>query len=573
MAFTRKNVAAAVAGTLSLAMLTGCPAQAPTGTSPSTPASAAPSAPTSAAPTTATSAAPSAQPSGTASGAPASVAPSVAVSAPPASGKTVIVGGTIYNEKDATVDGATVTVKSLDASVPYSATVQSVSGSYVVNNVPEGANVEVVVTKDGWTSRRRVQSFQQSATGQRNLLNFGGPEVSGDATGESYFISDYPEISATSPAHDQKSVDGTKLVYKVTLSEALDADSRDAFEKDFVIFPVNEAAGSLADSEKTDIEKNEKANTETGVIASNNVPSYDITDDFTYTLRLNNQFLNSTTNKMRASWNAAGTEVTFTFDGNLKTDDATSAEYQAALFNIAAENIEDASGNALGTDAGTFGLPDAKELIQDTFADPDLAGGSWSTTHKSAISFELKRDETDPKLKSVDTFESDDDLRIQLEFTEPMAAYAGNNKGSFGAGVFALTNYSFMLGEDSGDLDAEELDGIADIAGENTTSINDVAFNGTSSPAIPAATSEFVFDYTVPTAFATQTTLEKNTTASICIEVDPEAPTFVNIWVRDGAYLINDRRQIKARVAGVADPAGNAISGTDADKNLISASI
>ncbi|MEB3223043.1 MAG: carboxypeptidase-like regulatory domain-containing protein, partial [Candidatus Sericytochromatia bacterium] len=233
MAFTRKNVAAAVAGTLSLAMLTGCPAP----NAPSTGSSAAPSAAPSAATSAAPSAAASAAPSAAASGAPASdapsAAPSVAVSAPPPSGKTVIVSGTVRNEKGATVDGATVTVKSLNPSITYSATAQTTDGSYVVNNVPEGVNVEVVVTKDGYTTRRRVQSFQQSATGQKNLLNFGAQTGAQGEDGGAYFISDYPEIAMTTPEHDAKGVDGTKLSFKVVLSEAIDEDSRDAFEKNF----------------------------------------------------------------------------------------------------------------------------------------------------------------------------------------------------------------------------------------------------------------------------------------------------------------------------------------------------
>jgi hypothetical protein len=572
MAFTRKNVAAAVAGTLSLAMLTGCPAQTPTGTNPSAaPSAGAPSV----APTTGTSAAPSttpsAQPSGTGSAAP-SAAPTVAVSAPPASGKVVIVSGTVRNEKGATVDGATVTVKSLDASVPYTATVQTTDGSYVVNNVPEGANVEVVVTKDGFTSRRRVQSFQQSATGTKNILNFGVQTGAQDTDGAAYFISDYPEIASTTPAHDDKGVDPTKLSFKVVLSEAIDEDSRDAFEKNFHIFPANDAAVE-APANGVDIEVTEKA-VASGLIDAQALAAtneYNIETGFPYTLREGNTFLGSSTNKVKASWNAAGTEVTYTFDGNLKTDKDDAAEYQAALFRRTDEKIEDAKGNLLGTnDKGDFLLPNDKDLIQNVFKDPDLAGDNWAKTHKSAVSFELKTDETDPKLTGVELVEDDKDLRIELTFSEPMAAYKGSGDAYVdSASVFKLSNYSFIVGKTSGDISGEELEGITDTAANNGA--DDMYFDGSALPAV-IEENEFVFD--VAGGFGvTGKDLDAAPTASLTVEVEPDSPSIVNIWLRDAADLFTDYRAIKARVAGVEDPAGNAIKSTDADKNLASASI
>ncbi|MEB3328245.1 MAG: carboxypeptidase regulatory-like domain-containing protein [Candidatus Sericytochromatia bacterium] len=547
MAFTRKNVAAAVAGTLSLAMLTGCPATAPTGTTPSAAPSGTASEAPSAAPTTGTSAAPSAAPSGGASDAP-SAAPSVAVSAPPASGKTLIVSGTVRNEKGATVDAATVTVTSLDASVPYTATVQTTDGSYVVNNVPEGANVEVIVTKDGFTSRRRVQSFQQSATGQKNILNFGVQTGAADTDGAAYFISDYPEIASTTPEHDDKGVDPTKLSFKVVLSEAIDEDSRDAFEKNFHIFPANtEAGGSTA----ADIEGQEVA----GAITATSTAS------LAYFLREGNTFLGSSTNKVKASWNAAGTEVTYTFDGNLQTDDNEAAEYQAALFAVTSDKIEDAKGNMLGTNAaGNFAMPTTNELIYNSFKDPDLAGDDWAETHKSAITFELKTDETDPKLTGVEVVEDDQDLRIELTFSEPMAAYAGSGQANISETVFDLSNYSFMLGEKSGDLNNEDLEG------------NGVTESLPYSFTTADAKAEFSFAATGPD-FATNGDLDANAVASVAIEVEPDAPSQVNIWIRNGANLFDGFRSIKARVEGVTDPAGNNITATDADNNLVSATI
>ena len=130
----------------------------------------------------------------------------------------------MYDEEGATVDGALITVKSLDSSVPYTATATTSQGSWVVNNVPEGANVEVVASKDGYTTRRRTSSFQKSATGTKNTVNFGAAggnaaTDSADAIGEAYYISDYPEIASTEPAPDPTGLDNQKLTFNVRVSQ------------------------------------------------------------------------------------------------------------------------------------------------------------------------------------------------------------------------------------------------------------------------------------------------------------------------------------------------------------------
>jgi hypothetical protein len=592
MAFTRKNVAAAVAGTLSLAMLTGCPAPAPTGTSPSAPTSAAPSAPTSAAPTTATSAAPSAQPSGTASGAPASAAPSsVPVSAPPASGKTVIVSGNIYNEKGATVDGATITVKSLDVSVPYTATVTSVQGSYVVNNVPEGANVEIVATKDGWTSRKRVGSFQQAATGKKNIQNFGGATLAAnpdDPDGGAYFISDYPEIVTTSPADEDLGVDGAKTAFKVSFSEALDEDSRDAFEAAFHIVPANDTAGNNGPVDLSDLNDDNGGNNPSTFGAT----YADVIGGQRYTLGENDTFLGSSKNKFVPSWNAANTEVTFTFDGSLRTGENTAGKYNALLISGGADDmIEDAKGNQLGTDdAGSLTeYPGTGEYINNAFKDKDLAvqedtqntsfGTRWQQTHKSAIMFEVKKDTTDPKLTGIAVVKDNQDLRLELTFSEPMAAYNGNGEGTFGDGYQTLTNYTFMLGINRGDLSSDELDGeVTDFLDVETNpgGAKDANLNA----AAVAAKEEFQLRAT--NVFDSESEFDAVATREIAIEVEPDSPNLINIWLKGRANLFEANladngvaryREIKARVEGVEDPAGNQISESDADKNLVTTSL
>jgi hypothetical protein len=597
MALNRTHLATAFAGTLSLVALTGCPGVAPTGTNPS----AAPSAPASAAASATPGAAASATPAASGSlapGAATSAPPSVAISAPPpGAGNVVVVSGMVYDEKNATVDGATVTFRSLDKSVPYEATVQTTAGSYVLNNVPEGANVEAIVTKAGWTARRRVQSFQKRATGEKNSLNFGYAATSlvhqddyrllvAETTlpdGAAYFISDYPEIASTMPEHDAKGLDPSKLAIKVALSEALDEDSRDAFEDAFHIVPANaQAAANFVDVEGLETSANSGQGDGADAVAPGN---------FSYTLNEGNTFLGSSRNRVKAMWNAAGTEVVYTFEGgNLMTGDSDPAEYQAILF-AGGEKIEDADGNPLGTDqtgdCNTNSSPG--QLLFNVFKDTELTitpllgyrlnhlgpNSNWAQTHKTAVSFEFREDEVDPKLTGVDLVEDEDDVRIQLTFSEPMAAYNGSGLGTVSPSIYYLRNYSFMLGAKAGDLDGESLDG--GIQYNSATDLDGGTPDFTAEQEFSFVADESIGAYEdgagSPTLAGVGKDLDGAQGATVAIEVDPDAPTNVNIWIRNGRTMFEGFRTIKARVEGVSDPAGNSITGTDADRNLVGATI
>jgi hypothetical protein len=576
MELNRTHVAAAFAGTLSLVALTGCPGVTPTGTNPSAAPSAAAPAAASATPGAATPATPAASGS-LAPGAATSAAPSVAISAPPASGNAVVVSGIVYDEKGATVDAASVTLKSLDTGVPYMATVQTTAGSFVLNNVPEGANVEVSVTKAGWTTRRRVQSFQQKATGERNTLNFGVPRSThGTAVpdGAAYFISNYPEVAATTPEHDAKGLDPSKLAIKVTLSEALDEDSRDAFEEAFHVVPSNTlAAGGPDFRDVAGLETTQNAGSSdgaTGITKGN----------FAYTVREGDSFLGSSSNRVKATWNADGSEVVYSFEGgNLLTGDSDAAVYQAVLFAGGAK-IDDADGNQLGTDDnGAFAWP-TSGLICNAFKDIDLTlsptgGWIWGQTHQTAISFDFKEDEVDPRLTGVDVIEDDEDVRLALTFSEPLAAYNGTTQGTVNTSVYHLANYSFKVGAKAGDLDNESLDGgiLYDAAKDLDGVLPTLTARQEFSFVADASIGAYEAGAGSPNLDGVGKDLRSNQGATVAIEVDPDAPKTVNIWIRNGRSMFESFRVIKARVEGVKDPAGNAIRQTDADRSLAGATI
>ena len=603
MAFTRTQMVAAVAGTLSLAVLTGCPAS-PAGTgTPSTAPSASstmPStAPSTAAPTTAptvapsaaasSSAAPSAAPSGTGSAAPT---PAASASAPPPSGKVVIVSGNVYDEDGASVDGSLVTVKSLDASVPYTATATTSQGSWVVNNVPEGANVEVIATKGGWTSRRRVGSFQQLATGKKNLVNFGAAGgKSGtnddDPTGEAYFISDYPEIVSTDPMTDATGVDNQKLSFKLRLSEAMDEDSRDTLTQSLTILPANTEANGTALATTKDLETLEDDDEADGVggIAL---------ADYAYKIEEGSTFLGNSDRDVTATWNAEGTELTFSFDATLLADDNDEAKYQAVLVSqgtAADDQIEDEDGNQLGTnnDGSLKAYPAKDSLISNAFKESDLSAddtvttkigeANWASTHDSAANWEIKRDEVDPKLTAVDVSKDvDGDFRIELTFSEGMAAFNGTSSGA--ADLTDLrdleNNFRFALGDKVGDTEDINLSDKPTLA---TNRKIDARAGGTHTTAgsFGDDDTELEDDFTFLNASvnAVAANIDAVATAGeILVEVDDNNPNTVFVWIKDRANLFaNKASEIKAYVDSVSDPAGNAISDNDAEKNQVRGTI
>jgi hypothetical protein len=503
MAFSRKSMVASVAGSLSLAMLTGCPAPNPVtpSVSPSAPASTPASTTTNPSPSTSasTGTTPSATPSSgtsspgaTGSATPSSTAPTA--SAPPPSTKTTIVSGTVYDETAATVDGAVVKVTSLDQSVPYSASTTTNQGSWVVNSVPEGANVEIVVTKDGWTSRRRVGSFQTNAN-QKNTVDFGGTGAttgSGtDTSGIAYFISKYPEITAVDPGYDANNVDNSTISYKLTLSEPLDSTNQNRFAAAIRLFPANQYsaqdnAASATEREKwyaTDLKDKRLAKSlatadepkelerfvdpagtypaknaaVTVAVTGKSVPegagpnkiapnTADLsTFPWDYTIKSDSTFLEDANTKAQVTWDATGQVATLTFNAPLQSDRTNQARYQVGLVQTSdsGERIVDKDNNQLGLGANgsTTSYEDKGKLIHATVKDPDLSlsddyKGSgqlrWIGTHWDAARFAVKVDAVDPHLVSVSYSKLSTSSRFELTFDKVMAAYNGRKGGHVG---------------------------------------------------------------------------------------------------------------------------------------------
>lgn len=552
MAFSRNSLAAAVAGTLSLAVLTGCPAPtAPTGTPSPTPTTGTPGA--SAAPTTT----PGASAAPTTPG--ASVAPSTTPSATPLQPTTL--RGKVYDLEGATVStGAKVTVKSLNPSSPFESTVDVISGSYVVNNVPAGVQLEISAGRDGWTKRTRVETLLPLASTQPNIVNFGSTTTgtSEDPEGDAYFISKYPEIMSTMPADDAENVDPTKLTYVLTLSEPLDATNQRRFANAIRVFPANQYASPAAAA--TDLED------------SGNVTAVvDGTSGYPYAVEEGTLFLDDDDTRATVTWDAAGQVATLTFNAPLISNETEAAKYQVGLVNESASTtdnkIQDKENNQLGTnEAGSLeSYPATGNLILNTFKEVDLslAGAStettgtsgtiasardyrWAVTHENVSTFEVAEDNTDPQLTAVSVSEVGTDTRIQLTFSEPMAAFNGTTAGYARGTVLDVANYTFAVGETAADLDDVTLDGDVNTTTVFSTPIGDAP-----------AEREVEFRFGANSA-PTPTT----------VEVSSDDPRIVRLVFNTTTLFATNVSAVKARAEAVQDPAGNAITETQADTQV-----
>lgn len=544
MAFSRKSTLAAVAGSLSLAMLTGCPA-APTTPSPSPTATAAPSSPS-----------PTATPGTGESPAPG-VTPSVTPSESPLENTTI--RGTVFDLDGARVDAAKVTVKSLNPSNPFDSTVDVINGTYVVNSVPAGVQLEVTATKDGWTTRSRVETLLPlTASDETNIVNFGGSS-NDDSEGRSYFISKYPEIMAVEPAEDATGVDPSSLTVKLTLSEALDTTNQRRFEDAIRVVPGNSFASLSTFATSTVPNLEDTATTASGL------------DDFAYAIAENSTFLGDDDTRATVEWTEEGKVATLTFNAPLLSAEDDAAKYQIVMVAPGAV-IEDADGNDFGVYNGSFGgyaSAPSGTILGGTFKEADLAvpSGStgvaaWLASHSVASTFEVAEDETTPTLTGVSVTELTGSTRITFTFSEPIAAYAGGGDAAFGVdwmglGTVAagstdvLDNFTFAVAENAADLDDVELDGDSPTA---ETLGGDLIGNS-------SAEREREF-YFVPGG-----------TATLGFEVNPDDAKQLRLVISDATVFGNEVNAIKARVEGVEDPAGNAITDTQADANVVSGSI
>lgn len=552
-AFTR-CVIPAIALTIGLAACTPTSTTPPVA-SPSPVPSFEASAPASA--TAGPSANPSQAPVSTApTGAPSAAASVSEVTSPAPAGATGILRGSVYDEEtDLVPDGTTVTVKSLDESLPYGGTTTTGGGNYVVNGVPLNTQLSISVTRPGWTTRTQIGVVRpyDPRIENPNVFNFGGRVTQADRRGISFFISSYPEIAHVTPTDDDRSQPNDKLRFTLTLSEPLDVENRRRLASAFTIVPNNEEAIE-EDTGFPDV-----------VATSTELEGLRLDDpeDPVYAYRQNSSFLNGAKVSSFA-WDAAGLTATFTLDAPIKTDQEEEAEYAFVLVQRSEQAIVDGEKLPLGmNEEGGFGSTSTGDIIYNAIAEPsvnlntgfDDAEERWADTHLTFTRFTVEEDTTAPTITDVvarrdytdDSGTATD--RIEITFSEPMIAYPR----IAAPGTLSLNNYVLATAPTERELEERELEDGANAnkigAGSDADAVQD-ALEHDSSVVIDA---------------------DKSQSGRFNVAISVRDPKIVIIDLPEGSLPL-DAEFIKV-LAGtdddsnsVADPAGNNVMGTARDR-------
>lgn len=379
------------------------------------------------------------------SGATGTATPTIAPSATTATG---ILKGQVYQASaQFAPDGTTVTVTSLDANHPYTANVQTASGAYVVNGVPQDVQVQVTATRPGWTSRSRVlvlRAFDPQFP-NRNVYNFGGPSSTDDPAGPAFYLSDYPEIQSVEPVDQDTSRPNDTMTFKLVVSEPLDVTNQRRLASAFLLIPNNQEAEGPNEALPD-------ANATSAQLSGLRVGANPLVTP-AYRYRQNSGFMNGLA-VSSFKWDADGRTATFSLNAPVKTGSEKEGEYAFLLVSQDDKSISDGT-NALGMDAnGNWGgyskggiiysaVKKAGLVLNDAIVGKD--SDRWVQTHQSWTSFSVARDTVAPKVSSVTARRNYVDNssqafdRLEITFSKPMVAFPNEQS----AALLSLNNYAF----------------------------------------------------------------------------------------------------------------------------------
>lgn len=80
--------------------------------------------------------------------------------------------GKLFDDLGLPLEGATVRVRSLNTSVPYEAQTTTVGGTFAFNNVPSGVQIEIITSKPGFATRKRVEVIKSNKQGDPNANRY-----------------------------------------------------------------------------------------------------------------------------------------------------------------------------------------------------------------------------------------------------------------------------------------------------------------------------------------------------------------------------------------------------------------
>ncbi|MBT9545529.1 MAG: Ig-like domain-containing protein [Candidatus Sericytochromatia bacterium] len=204
--------------------------------------------------------------------------------------------GKIFDDTNSPLDGVTVKVKSLNSSVPFEAETVTAGGTYAFNNAPSGVQVEIVSSKAGFTTRKRVEVLKSNKQGDPNANRYDFGTDGGAATFSAAYnaLSDKPEVVMVTPSRNASGID-PKTSFVLKFSEPMDKKTA---EDTFTVRSFNSRKMTV-DAGNLRVAGGANTLTGNGLIATNFVGanSSKVWDKDAFNI----------------SWNSDDTEVTFSF--------------------------------------------------------------------------------------------------------------------------------------------------------------------------------------------------------------------------------------------------------------------
>lgn len=291
--------------------------------------------------------------------------------------------GKVFDDTGAPMDNVEVRARSLSAFFPYEVKTTTIGGTYLFNNAPAGIQIEITASKDGFTTRQRVEVLKSNKKGdpEANTYNFGSETPALNPNSLSTALSNKPEVISISPARDSSEIK-TSTNFVLTFSESMDKQS---VEDSFAIRAFTNNVLS--------VDKGSGENTLTG---SQTIQS--ITGDLIWDK-----------NAFDIQWRTNDTEVTFTFkdDKRLPADRESDnlPDYQILFNSNQGRLIKDKQGDS--RNSNHF------KLTKGNF--------------EESVRFSIDKDEGKPQITTI-TAETDENNgtkgdSLEIVFSEPMIYY------------------------------------------------------------------------------------------------------------------------------------------------------
>ncbi len=257
--------------------------------------------------------------------------------------------GKVFDLNGSPLDDVKIEARSLSEAVPYNVEAKTVGGTYTFNDAPAGVQIEIIASKEGFATRRRVEVLKSNKNGvpASNRYDFGTDGTSA-STGASYnALTDSPEVISVTPERNSSGVE-PQTSFVLSFSKPM---VRESVEKAFTIRALRDV--------KLTVDAGASGQTFSG-------------DNQLSTL---NNTLIWDKNNFTITWNAASTQVTFSFkdDAYLPTDKDTARVpvYQIVFNGSGGRTISGIQGGSRNSHHFRLTDSDLQESVSFNVA-PDL---------------------------------------------------------------------------------------------------------------------------------------------------------------------------------------------------------